>query len=355
MQRETISVLLYQERSEKSDGLEKLIPASVHKVSDVQALKEMLKENSFDLLVCVPDREQEELYTFLKDFRLNYPSIFFFLVTPQHGEWEEISCDFQMPADQLKETQFLRTILENMVRLAKIRKNNQNLSAMLLHDVRSPIQSLLGYLELLQAEVFGELNEGQQQLLSKAVALSDNLSDLVEELSLVYQFEKHRVDLLKTSIQPKKMIDQILRSMWILTDKKNIKLILQVSDPLPSLIADSLAVHRILSNLLLNAIKFTPMDGSIQVSVRHTHDALSKKMLEFRIVDSGPGIPEEKLGHIFNKYYRLEDIEQRQKGQGLGLYICRLLVEAHGGKIGAYNNREGGATFYFTLPLEEDK
>ncbi len=355
MREKSIAVLVFGQRREKSSGWRDALPPAALYVHQADEIKNALENQSFDLFLCLPEQEDKPLRDFLKEFSRNYPTVFFALIAPRTGGWENIPCDFRIGQEELESPTIWETCVENMVRLAEIRKRNFNLSAMLLHDIRSPIQSLIGYLELLQSEIFGELNDGQQQLISKAMSLSDLLSDLVDELGLVYQYEKHRIELNRTFIQPKKIVAQILRSMWILTDQKNIKLILQLSDRLPSVYADSLALHRILANLLLNAIKFTPIDGSIRISVHRTHGPDSSDMLEFRIDDSGPGIPEKQLSQIFDKYYRLADTEHRQKGQGLGLYICRMLVEAHGGKIGAHNNREGGATFYFTLPVAKEK
>jgi signal transduction histidine kinase len=245
----------------------------------------------------------------------------------------------------------LESIIDGIIRLARKEKNRSELSAMLLHDLRSPLQSIIGYLELLQNDIFGEMNEGQHQILSNALSLGDVTVNLLEELSQVFQYESKDFSVQKSHIKIKDTMDDVLRALWIQADKKNIKFVPQVAAQLPDLYADKLAIQRVLINLLTNAINFSPENGLVRIEVLSASSLTPKQHVLFQIMDSGPGIPAEQIDLIFDKYNRLRNKKAgRKKGFGLGLYVSKLIVEAHDGQIGIHNNREGGSTFYFTLP-----
>jgi len=323
-------------------------------VQDVAGLQRITELDSMELFIAVPGGQMEAFGGKLPQLRADFPTAVIALIHPHgvsvNGEWGEFIVDEAF----FSSAAHVQAMLRNLIRLAEERKESAALSAMLIHDLRSPVQSIIGYLELLEQEVFGSINEGQKKILSNALSQGDVVSELLEKLALVFQLESRQYDLTKMPMRPSQIIQEALRALWVLADKKNIKLVPQVPNDLPVLKADSLSVSRVLNNLVNNAIKFTPMDGTIRVTVRQTRSASSHRMLEFCIIDSGPGIPPNRIEYIFDKYYRLQSAQESKNGQGLGLYICRLLVEAHGGKVGAYNNREGGSTFYFTLPVDDN-
>ena len=117
---------------------------------------------------------------------------------------------------------------------------------------------------------------------------------------------------------------------------------------LPMLPLDSLLMEQVFINLIENAVKYTPADSPIGISAY-----VRQKFLKVQVWDSGPGIPAGDEGLVFDKFYRGHS-SGKQSGVGLGLSICRAVVEAHGGKIWVENRPEAGAAFYFTLPLELD-
>jgi signal transduction histidine kinase len=103
-------------------------------------------------------------------------------------------------------------------------------------------------------------------------------------------------------------------------------------------------------NLVSNAINHSPEDSVVRLNVQKIEKSEQSCMIQFKVIDSGKGINSDQMKNIFNKFYRAKDTISQKKGYGLGLYISKLIVEAHDGKIGAFNNREGGMTFYFSLP-----
>ncbi len=118
---------------------------------------------------------------------------------------------------------------------------------------------------------------------------------------------------------------------------------------LPSVPGDSQRLQQVLHNLLDNAIKYSPHDSQITIS-----GEIKNEHIQVSIADEGQGIPQAELGKIFNAFYRISDSDaQNVRGAGLGLTICKAIVEAHGGSIWAENAQGKGNIFYFTLPLEE--
>ena len=169
----------------------------------------------------------------------------------------------------------------------------------------------------------------------------------MSELGQVYQFEKNEFELQKTTLDVKLLLDETLRALWVQADRKNIKFIPKIDSSLPELNADGMTIQRVLNNLVHNAIKFSPENSTVRIQV-----TAMEKEVEFRIIDSGPGLAEDQIPLIFNKFYRITDRKDWQKGQGLGLYICKLIIEAHQGKIRVENNPNIGTTFTFCLPAK---
>jgi signal transduction histidine kinase len=120
---------------------------------------------------------------------------------------------------------------------------------------------------------------------------------------------------------------------------------------LPTIQVDQTKIIRVLSNLIDNAIKFTPVLGSIQVNAK----VVENKCIEVQVSDTGPGIPEEYLERIFERFSQIPGQAGRRRGSGLGLTYCRMAVEAHGGQIWVESIVGTGSTFYFTLPIDREK
>lgn len=354
MQHEKPSVLFFNDQCPLAGQILQTLQnnqAAVVSVSTPKDLHAALNDASYDLFICFPREAYPLLRDQVREITNNYKSMLTCLIAPNSVDPEDIG-DFRINEINLNDEHIVQDYFASVLRIASRQKIQTALSAMLLHDLRSPMQSILGYLELLEKDIFGEVNVGQRQILLNAIALSDIIIELLDELSQVYLFEQKKFEMIRITIHLRELLEETLRSLWIQADRKNIKFIPQLAPNLPDLVIDSHGIQRVLVNLLTNAIKFSPENGTVRIYVQQTETATHKPQIQFRISDSGPGIPSEHINHIFDKFFRLHDHKKVQKGQGLGLYISRLIVEAHGGQLGAYNNREGGSTFYFTLPVE---
>jgi len=172
---------------------------------------------------------------------------------------------------------------------------------------------------------------------------------MLNELGDVMRFENKTFKLVKSKFKVKELLQEVVQALWIQADKKNIKFSISVSDEKRLIFADRLALNRVFTNVLSNAIRFSPKDSAVRIECLSTISSDGKTNCQVKITDSGPGIKEEDASLIFDKFYRLRRLKT-SKGFGMGLYVSRLFVEAHGGKIGVYNNREGGSTFHFQIP-----
>ena len=212
------------------------------------------------------------------------------------------------------------------------------------------MNSLIGYLELLISGTFGKLEPGHRNILEKSIELGDETLDLLEELSDVYMFEQGAFTIDQQSVDLTSVTESVLRTVWVKADNKNIKISKKIPPELNYLLADEFQIQRLLLNVLMNAINYSPENSSILLEVQPFDD----KSVRISVRDTGRGIPETELPQLFNKYYRFPKKKNR-KGHGLGLYISKVITEAHGGKIWAENEPKGGLAIHFTLPLTSMK
>ncbi len=347
--------VLFIEDTEFGSRLHKIISDFAVKVYLPGSLNELIalsRERMFDFLLWVtqdPHKQLAEVENLLKE----RPYLFACLFCKNSPDQSVF--DFVFNFDDFNDSAKLRSLLKNMHRLALRIKTQKEQSLLVLHDLRTPLQNLASYIDMLISGTFGPLNDGQIKILQTISAQTDVADELVQELALILRMRKKEFFIEKHPIDLSRLISDTLRSVWIWADRKNIKLQAHVEHELPKVNADALAIRRVLFNLLLNALKFSPNDSSVRLMVTLEPSSAKGQKIECRITDSGPGIPPEHLTDIFDPYFRLNNPKSLFKGQGLGLHIAKLFVEAHGGTIGAHNNREGGATFYFTLPVVSGK
>ncbi len=214
------------------------------------------------------------------------------------------------------------------------------------HELRTPLTAIKGSMEGLMDGVLPAEQSTYQQIYREADRLQRLVEDL-QELNRVdgqtYPLEKHMVqaaDLLKAAITP-------LENTFAM---KGVSLESDIEANLPGILVDSDRIQQVLHNLLGNALQFTPPDGQVSVAV-----VKDGEQIRFSVKDSGIGISEEHLAHIFERFYRADKSRSRTKGggSGIGLTIAKSLVEAHGGKIWAESaGPNQGSTFIFTLPME---
>ena len=222
--------------------------------------------------------------------------------------------------------------------------------ALVSHELRTPLTSIMGYLDLVRDEEVGGLNEQQQHYLGVVDRSARRLMRLVGDLLFVAQIESGRLSLDIAPTDLRRVVQEAVEAAAPRADKGGVRLITQVPDPVDLTGADADRLGQLLDNLVSNAIKFTPRDGSITVRLERDGD---QAVLE--VEDTGPGISDEDQAHLFERFFRAEHAHRDAvAGLGLGLSICMAIVQAHEGTLTVTSAPEHGAVARVTLPIDRD-
>jgi two-component system, sensor histidine kinase len=242
-------------------------------------------------------------------------------------------------------TQFqLRRHLKQLQELELLR---DSLTHMIVHDLRTPLTALLGGLQTMEA--LGELNRDQAELLGMSIQGGQTLLRMINDLLDISKLEDGSLKLEYADLCVENLIDQSVRQVTPLAVEKKIALVREIAHELPSVYADEEKLVRTLVNLLGNAIKFTPAGGMVTLSAHRSERA---KELLFSVADTGEGIPAEAFERIFEKFGQVESRQAgRKMSTGLGLTFCKMVVEAHGGRIWVESELGKGSTFRCVVPL----
>jgi two-component system, NtrC family, sensor histidine kinase KinB len=218
----------------------------------------------------------------------------------------------------------------------------------LVHDMRSPISAVLGALDVMEEAIqTGESDELSQPSISIARRSAQRVLGMVESMLEIARLQSGNLDLVIAPVQLDSLVSQLLADFQNLSAGYQIQLIDEVASGLPDVHIDKDKILRVLTNLVDNALKFTPEGGTVRISA----GLLNDEKLIVKVSDTGPGIPEEYREKIFNRFGQVPGHVGRRRGSGLGLTFCRLAVEAHGGEIWMEAGPEGGSIFAFTLPV----
>ena len=237
---------------------------------------------------------------------------------------------------------------ESYRKLRELEKVRDDLMKMIVHDLKSPLTSVLAALEMVLDGDFGAVSEAQRRALGDAEAKAEDLLALIEDLLEVARIEETGVQLDVQAIAPAALLTEVLHEWEMRLAQEEAKATMDVADDTPVFHADKGLVKRVFSNLIQNALTHSPRN--VSVSLRARHDGASDGVL-FTVADNGPGIPEEYHEIIFRKFERAKTPSApRVRSSGLGLAFCKLAVEAHGGRIWVQSAEGKGSQFHFTLP-----
>jgi len=218
--------------------------------------------------------------------------------------------------------------------------------AIAAHELRTPITGIRGYLSILIEEVSKKLTKTEFEMLQKAFISTTNLAALVENLLSISNIERHSLKLNKQPVLWSDLINEVKGNFLSSAEQKQIKIVTNVPKDLPKISIDRFRISEVISNLLANAITFSPSKTTITISA-----SIDGKNLITHIQDQGEGIPETALPNLFTKFFRVSGgLIQGSKGTGLGLYISKSIVEMHQGKIWVESVVGKGSTFSFSLP-----
>jgi signal transduction histidine kinase len=235
-------------------------------------------------------------------------------------------------------------VLQDVTRLRRFEELRNDLVATVAHEFRTPLTSLRMAVHLLSEETVGPLTRKQADLVFAAREECDRLQSIVDELLDLSRIQADRMELRTSQLDPEQVVTSVLDAHATEAEARHARLRSEILPGMPAILADRERLQLVLDNLISNAIKYGPDGGAIAVRA-----VQRERFLRIEVVDDGPGVPTEYQQAIFDKYVRVPDAPKG--GAGIGLYIAREIVRAHGGEIGVECEPGKGATFWFTVPL----
>jgi signal transduction histidine kinase len=218
-------------------------------------------------------------------------------------------------------------------------EDRQNLLAEVTHELRTPLTVIQGNIEGMLDGVY-KRDDGQ---LDEVLRETQRMSELIEDLRILALAERGGLPIRKESVDLAQLSSEILSTFRSQASAKGVELRLTCAEEVPMVEADPLRIGQVMTNLLLNALNHTSQGDEITVDI----STLDHDQVQINVIDTGEGIDEEELPHIFDRFYK----SQASTGSGLGLAIVKSLVEAHAGEVHAESQIEAGTTINFTLPI----
>jgi signal transduction histidine kinase len=228
--------------------------------------------------------------------------------------------------------------------LREVSEMKSRFLASMSHELRTPLNSIIGYTELIMNGTYGALNDTQRDRLEKVIRNGHNLLDLINGVLDLNRIETGQITLESKRVATADLLNGVLDLIAPLASEKGLTFTRQF-DSAPPLHADETRVRQIITNIVANAVKFTPR-GSVTVRAFPANG-----MVQFEIEDTGIGIPADQINRVFEEFQRVEQAGAREyEGTGLGMTITKRLVEMHGGRIWLTSQPGQGTTFFVTLP-----
>jgi len=237
---------------------------------------------------------------------------------------------------------------EEMARqLAELDKIKAEFVSVASHELKTPINVVLGYVQLLSEELYGPLTDKQRKVTAILEQQTKTLARLVKQLLDVTRFEAGTVKLDARPLELRQMLKELEQAFRVLADQRGIRFHLMLHDGVPETVLwDHDRINEVLGNLLSNAFKFTERGGEVELAVFHVEDGV-----QMDVHDTGAGIAPEQLPRVFEKFYQADNQrESSHGGTGLGLAIARQIVEAHNGRITVESTPGVGTVFTIVLP-----
>jgi signal transduction histidine kinase len=235
--------------------------------------------------------------------------------------------------------------------LRELEKVRDDLMKMIVHDLKTPLTSVLATLEMVGDGDFGPVSLEQRKALSDAETKAEELLGLIGDLLEVAKVEETGIVLERQEIAPGAFIAEVLHEWNVRFTQEGASVVTSISEDAPTFEADKPLLKRVFSNILQNALTHSGRAIELRITARGEEDGVL-----FGIQDNGPGIPEEFHDLIFQKFGRVKAGHvPRVRSSGLGLAFCKLVVEAHGGRIWVRSVMGEGSTFYVQLPTHPPK
>ncbi|MFH2096807.1 MAG: HAMP domain-containing sensor histidine kinase [Bacteroidota bacterium] len=242
-------------------------------------------------------------------------------------------------------------IEEKNMELQKLNEQKNELLGIAAHDLRNPMGVAMSFSELLLHTMHETDMEKNKELLAYIYESSKAAIDLLNDLLDISKIEAGKLNLQPEEDNYTAFVDKVIYVNRIFAQKKNIELKLDVRNEIPSLMFDTARMEQVMYNLVSNAIKFSFPESLITVEISAT-----KTQVMTRVIDQGQGIPEKEFHKVFREFHKTSvKATAGERSTGLGLPIAKKIVEGHGGTIGFESLEGTGSTFWFTLPINNNK
>ena len=238
---------------------------------------------------------------------------------------------------------------ETVIKLKELEEMKEDFVSSVTHELRSPLGAITTCINMMMEKPEKELINRGIANLSRMKKDAYRLNRFIDNLLDVAKIERGRINLHKNSIKISQIVEEIYDSLFPLTKAKEINIKIEIDSLLPRILVDSEKIKQVVSNLISNAIKFTPQGGKIVLKATNNGE-----YIKISVSDTGIGISKNDISRIFNKFEQVTSAREKAtgvKGTGLGLAIAKGIVEAHGGKIWVESELGKGSTFNFTLPV----
>jgi PAS domain S-box-containing protein len=330
----------------KYNAKEELLQKKIYDLSEPNSVHKMEKEVIRTISAAgIPDKMEENIGVEIELIARDEEHIPFLMYTSPLYQQDQRVGFFGVLAD-----------LRNQKKIERLRAD---FNSMIVHDLRSPLNIIQGYVDIVRTEVVGKINEEQAELLGIAKENVFKLLRLIENFLIASKLEAGHMEIQPELNSINSMLETIYDHFQILAKEKTIHFFKELDQNIPYLAFDKFRLEQVMRNYLSNALKFTPPGGTIRISsclkkkqneITHDHDLF----VDVAVTDNGVGISEKEINKIFNKYEQTEAGKDASlKGTGLGLAICREIIELHKGEVWVKSKLNEGSTFGFTLPIQK--
>ncbi|MHB9111146.1 MAG: sensor histidine kinase [Thermoleophilia bacterium] len=278
-----------------------------------------------------------------------------------YDELGELSYNFNHMAESLKKRQEelqiaykklernYQAIREAYRQLRDLDRMKSNFIAIVSHELRTPLSLIKGYVETMATGNLGKVTALQQEKLEVVVDSVDRLADIVDKSLDFSVIEQGKMAIEKQKLQLSEIIGQVMDEFALEISGRKLSLEQQIPRELPLMLGDKVRLHQVIHNLVANAVEFTPEKGTVGIYAGFDSE---KKLNVVTITDTGPGIPDEDLTHLFSPFYQVESpMIRKHPGVGLGLAIAKGIVEQHEGNIDVVSAVGKGSTFKLSFPV----
>ncbi|MBA3891256.1 MAG: response regulator [Gemmatimonadaceae bacterium] len=236
---------------------------------------------------------------------------------------------------------------ESFRKMRELERVRDDLMKMIVHDLKTPLTSILATMEMLLDGDFGAMTDAQRQAMGDSESKAEDLLALIEDLLEVSRIEETQIELTPEPVAPAAFLAEIQHEWDIRLKQENASCCIDAADDAPVFEADKALLRRVFGNLIQNALTHSARTVAITLIARPDPNGIM-----LGVADNGPGIPPEYQDLIFRKFQQVKTPNiPRVRSSGLGLAFCKLAVDAHGGRIWVRSGEEGGSTFYVALPL----